>query len=231
MLSISDDVIGPEGMTRVIVGSRDLLVRSGTRFLLDQHPAISVIAEGSTVDQTHELAANLRPDAVVLSVSTGNSAYHEALLRLAAFTRVVLIIACSTSDYERYANVPGASVVLPRDGLSPSQLHSAVLGKPASALSVRRSAVLGPHMSSASAVRTPRGERTLRELLSPREAEVMDLIACGHRNSDIAHLLYVSEKTVKNHINHVFAKLQVDTRSRAILAWLGHDSTRLHTAS
>ncbi|MFF3667888.1 helix-turn-helix domain-containing protein [Microtetraspora malaysiensis] len=59
--------------------------------------------------------------------------------------------------------------------------------------------------------------------LSKREAEVMDLIAVGHSNGEIAQRLFLSEKTVKNHVNRIYAKLGVESRSAAIGRW--RDST------
>ncbi|RJL32635.1 helix-turn-helix domain-containing protein [Bailinhaonella thermotolerans] len=55
--------------------------------------------------------------------------------------------------------------------------------------------------------------------LSRREAEVMDLIAAGHSNGEIARRLFLSEKTVKNHVNRIYAKLGVDNRATAITLW------------
>lgn len=57
--------------------------------------------------------------------------------------------------------------------------------------------------------------------LSSREVEIMDLIASGMNNQQIAAACFISEKTVKNHINRIFAKLQSATRSEAIARWLG----------
>lgn len=57
--------------------------------------------------------------------------------------------------------------------------------------------------------------------LSVREAEIMDLIASGMTNQQIAAACFISEKTVKNHINRIFAKLQATTRSQAAAKWLG----------
>jgi DNA-binding CsgD family transcriptional regulator len=56
--------------------------------------------------------------------------------------------------------------------------------------------------------------------LSKREAEVMDLIATGHSNGEIAQRLFLSEKTVKNHVNRIYAKLGVHSRVTAIGRWL-----------
>ena len=63
------------------------------------------------------------------------------------------------------------------------------------------------------------------ERLSPRELDVMDLIARGRANGEIAEELFLSEKTVKNHINRMYAKLGVRTRSQAIAVWLGIHET------
>jgi DNA-binding NarL/FixJ family response regulator len=56
--------------------------------------------------------------------------------------------------------------------------------------------------------------------LSAREVEVVELIAAGHTNAEIARRLFLSEKTVKNHVNHIFAKLSVRTRAQATSMWL-----------
>ncbi|MEU8319890.1 LuxR C-terminal-related transcriptional regulator [Nonomuraea sp. NPDC048881] len=56
--------------------------------------------------------------------------------------------------------------------------------------------------------------------MSKREAEVMDLIASGRSNGQIAQCLFLSEKTVKNHVNRIYAKLGVDSRVTAIGLWL-----------
>jgi DNA-binding CsgD family transcriptional regulator len=57
-------------------------------------------------------------------------------------------------------------------------------------------------------------------VLSKRETEVMDLIATGHSNGEIARRLFLSEKTVKNHVNRIYAKLGVESRVIAIRHWL-----------
>ncbi|WP_262402689.1 helix-turn-helix domain-containing protein [Actinomadura sp. CNU-125] len=57
--------------------------------------------------------------------------------------------------------------------------------------------------------------------LSAREAEVMDLIATGRSNGEIARQLFLSEKTIKNHVNRIYAKLGVSSRATAIALWRG----------
>jgi DNA-binding NarL/FixJ family response regulator len=63
----------------------------------------------------------------------------------------------------------------------------------------------------------PRGARPLG--LSSREAEIMSLIAEGHSNGQIAARLVLAEKTVKNHVNRIYAKLGADSRAAAIVRW------------
>lgn len=60
--------------------------------------------------------------------------------------------------------------------------------------------------------------------LSVREAEVMSMIAAGHTNGDIAAKLVLAEKTVKNHVNRIYAKLGADSRAAAIAQWLSASS-------
>ncbi|GAA2453346.1 response regulator transcription factor [Streptomyces macrosporus] len=78
-----------------------------------------------------------------------------------------------------------------------------------------------PQFHVAQSVPGPGGSRAGRFGLSGREAEVMELIASGMANSQIAAACFISEKTVKNHVNRIFAKLHVTSRSEAIAVWLG----------
>ncbi|MDL4777428.1 MULTISPECIES: response regulator transcription factor [Thermomonosporaceae] len=70
-------------------------------------------------------------------------------------------------------------------------------------------------------IRAVRAATRASQPLSAREAEVMDLIASGRSNGEIARQLYLSEKTVKNHVNRIYAKLNVTSRATAIALWRG----------
>lgn len=76
-------------------------------------------------------------------------------------------------------------------------------------------------------MRTASVSRNTRPLgLSAREAEIMSLIAEGHSNGEIAARLVVAEKTVKNHVNRIYAKLGADSRAAAIVRWTDADGHR-----
>src|SRR6516164_3806770 len=69
-------------------------------------------------------------------------------------------------------------------------------------------------------MRTAAASRTARPLgLSSREAEIMSLIAAGHSNGEIAGRLVLAEKTVKNHVNRIYAKIGAESRAAAIVPW------------
>lgn len=78
-----------------------------------------------------------------------------------------------------------------------------------------------PHRHAARPVRAPRTARPRAHNLSPREAEVMTCISTGMLNADIAERMRLSQKTVKNHVNHIFAKLGARSRVEAVLVWQG----------
>ena len=61
--------------------------------------------------------------------------------------------------------------------------------------------------------------------LTRREQEVVELLGAGHSNAAIARRLLLTEKTVKNHLNHIFAKLRVTNRTEAVVRWSGPDGT------
>jgi acyl transferase domain-containing protein/DNA-binding CsgD family transcriptional regulator len=100
-----------------------------------------------------------------------------------------------------------------RDSSGPSRTGASRTGASGTGASVTPLPVRGDRMTHSA------GSGAL-ELLSPRETEVMSLIAQGLRNAEIARILHLREKTIKNHINQIFAKLHVDSRAGAILQWL-----------
>ncbi len=86
---------------------------------------------------------------------------------------------------------------------------------------------LAPHLTNLLALQTPR-EAAVRStsLLTPREAETVDLVAAGYSNRTIARRLNVTESTVKKHVSAALTKLDVDSRTQLALAWLGGSESR-----
>jgi DNA-binding NarL/FixJ family response regulator len=215
---------------RAVVVSADLLIRRGVRCLLEAHATVEVVSELGTPGGVIHLSARLRPDFVVLDVIGPVSRLLALLPALARLCRVVMLIPTPDPVLIEAARRSGVSV-LARQGLTTNDLllacgealRGTVNPVKMPSLPTRSSLAIGTlprrHAPAASGIAPP-GHPCRRDL-TPRESDVMTAIARGVRNSDIAAALNVSEKTVKNHINRIFAKLQVDSRAQAIVFWLG----------
>ena len=92
-----------------------------------------------------------------------------------------------------------------------------------------RLAELTPHLTNLLALQTPR-DTAVRStaLLTPREAETVDLVAAGHSNRAIAGRLNVTESTVKKHVSAALTKLDVESRTQLALTWLGNKGRNGH---
>ena len=195
-------------MIHIVVADDHGIVRSGVRMLLDQQEGMTVVAEAEDGVDAVQAALRHKPDVLVLDVSmprmTGIQATHEIKQHLPDAAVVLL----SMHDDERYfyeaLKAGAAGYVLKRS--ADTQLVTAV-----------RAAVRGePFMSPVAEEQLIRnwveeGGGAASEL-TPRELEVVKLIAEAHTNKQIAQVLNVSEKTVESHRGNVLAKLGMRDR-------------------
>ena len=196
-------------MIHVLVADDHGIVRSGVRMLLDQQEGMRVVAEAEDGVEAVELALKHKPDALVLDVSmprmTGIQATHEIKQHLPD----VAVVLLSMHDDQRYfyeALKAGASgYVLKRS--ADTQLVEAI-----------RAAMRGePFISPVAEEELIRnwleeGSSGAGSELTPRELEVVKLIAEAYTNKQIAQTLNVSEKTVESHRGNVLAKLGMRDR-------------------
>ena len=216
---------GRTGMLRVVVADDQAAVREGLATLLDLLPDVEVV--GAAADGEHALALveQLTPDVVLMDLRMPGMGGVEATRRIRAGhgpTEVVILTTYVDDSSIREALQAGAIGYLTkdtgRDDIARA-LHSAAAGH----------AVLDPAartylLSAAGGVPPPAGPSpdpapaAAAPLcgLTPREAEVLNLIASGLSNSAIAQRLFISESTVKSHINHLFAKIGVTDRAQAV---------------
>ncbi|MEV7544820.1 response regulator transcription factor [Streptomyces sp. NPDC089915] len=212
---------------RVLIVDDHPLFREGLRAALESTGAALVVAEAETGGQVPEAVDAHRPDVVVMDLSLPDVSGIEATRRLAASHPglPVLMLTMSDDDGSLLAALQaGARGYVVKGAGSEEVLHAlrtvaaggAVFG---SEIAARLSALLtGGHRRDAG---------QLFPALTSREVEVLELIARGHDNRHIARALVLSEKTVRNHITHVFEKLQVTSRAEAVArardAGLGED--------
>jgi len=203
---------------RVLVVDDNAVIRSGIRSLLEVAEGIDVVGEAATGKGAVELAASLAPDVVLCDVRMPVMDGVEAVGRMAPHTKVLMLTYAEEEHLVTGAIRAGAAGYLVHGRFAPEELERAVK-------EVHHGAsVLSPAVVTMVFDALRRGPDEAHEgphSLTEREREIANLLAQGRANKEIAQELFISEKTVKNHINHVYAKLGVATRAEAIAVWLG----------
>jgi DNA-binding NarL/FixJ family response regulator len=201
----------------VVIADDQTLVRGGFRLILNS-AGIPVVAEAA--DGKEAIAATLshRPDVVLMDIRMPEMDGLEATRRILAARADVRIIMLTTFDLDQYvyaALTAGASGFLLKD-VSPEHLIAAVR------LVRRGDALLAPSITRRLVERfAPRtatgGPGADLSALTPRELEVLGLIARGLSNAELAAALTLSEATVKTHVARILAKLQLRDRVQAVV--------------
>lgn len=224
---------------RVLVADDNPVVRAGLAALLGGHPDIEVVAQAADGEEALGAASRLGPDVVLLDVRMPGTDGLTALPALSLLAPVLMLTYSREPEVVAEALRRGAVGYLVHGDFTAVELITAVrdVGRRAPAVpdslgvSYEPNEIpshLQPVMAQSSKTRPDPGAWLRRRApnrlafgLSSREVEVMDLIAAGMNNRQIAATCFISEKTVKNHINRIFAKLHSSSRSEAIAHWLG----------
>lgn len=208
--------------TTVLIVDDNVMVRNGLRSLLESSDLIDVVGEASDGIQAEAMVRALRPEVVLLDVRMPRRDGVATAQVIAELTTVIMLTFTDEPEHIRSAVAAGASGYLVHGSFDAGSLvqtvRGAVLGGGAfsrQAIDALRQGATAPDPAKAMQ------ERRDRFGLSERQAELMELIARGMNNGEIASTLFLSEKTVKNHINGIFGKLVVTSRAEAIALWLG----------
>ena len=194
---------------RVLIVDDHPIVRRGLRAALGADPDLAITGEAATGADAVAQAAETAPDLVLMDLNLGpgmNGA--EATRRLLELPRPprVLILTTYDSDADILPAISaGATGYLLKD-TDPDELLAAV-----------RSAAAGETvLTPAVANRLVRRVRAPDRVLTPREIEILGMVAAGRSNQAIARASFIAEATVKSHLVQVFAKLNVDNRTAAV---------------
>jgi DNA-binding NarL/FixJ family response regulator len=210
---------------RTLVVDDHPIMRQGLTAMLTATPDFEVVGQASDGVEAVELAAELRPDLVLMDLRMprlDGVAATEAVLRDVPTARVVVLTTYESDDAILGAVEAGASGYLlkaaPEEELL-AGLRSVVAGQVALAPSM--AALLVGRARRAEALGTGTGAGTegdgiAASPLSPRETQVLALVAEGCSNREVGLRLFVGEATVKTHLQHVFEKLGVGDRTRAV---------------
>lgn len=185
------------------------VVRSGLRAVLDTGASVAVVGEAATGEAAIALAEQLRPDVVLCDLRLGSGIdgiQTTAALRALDPAPTVLILTTFDRDAEILGAIEaGAAGYLLKD-VAPETIVEGI----------ERAAAGDMFLTPDIASRVLKGMRDPLPKLTEREVEVLRLLATGAANREVARALFVTEATVKSHVAHIFTKLDVDSRSRAI---------------
>jgi len=200
---------------KVLIADDQALVRTGFRKILESEPDLEVVGEAGDGGEAVEAALLLRPDVVLMDIRMPRLDGLEATRRLAGKTRVLVLTTFDLNEYVYEALRAGASGFLLKDAPA-DQLVTAIrvvaAGEALLAPSITR------RLIEEFARRPPSDARPAElEALSPRELEVLRLVARGLSNAEVASELYVGDATVKTHVSRILQKLALRDRVQAVV--------------
>ena len=214
-------------MTRVLVVAESVIERAGLEALLARDPALSVVGAAARADGDASLEQQieeLEPDVVVVAVAgEGDEGPPEtpveAFARLLGDARAALVLLGDGGpEWVAEAVRAGAAALLRRDA-SPDALLAAVSAAAAGLVVLHRpdATALVTVAPAAATGRAARADATHDQELTPRETEVLRMLAEGLANKQIAARLGISDHTVKFHVAAIFTKLGAGTRTEAVM--------------
>jgi two-component system, NarL family, response regulator NreC len=198
---------------RVVVVDDHTLVRSGLRLLLEGEPDIVVEDEGADAEEAIRLARLHKPDVILLDVvMPGRSGLDaaEEILQASPLTRILVLSMQDDPSYVRQAFASGAAGYLLKEAAD-DELVQAVRDVAAGGRYVHPA--LGARLAAAEAEARAKADA---DPLSERERQVLQLLALGHTNQEIAKLLFISVRTAETHRAHVMQKLRLSTRAELV---------------
>ncbi|SHJ91468.1 response regulator [Alicyclobacillus tolerans] len=197
---------------RVLLCDDHQVLRDSLAYLCNEEPDMEVVATCSRGSELMSCVTEIPIDVILLDINLpdGNGIeFAEELKNLQERPKLIVLTMYNYDEYLFRAIRAGADGYLLKDA-PVSEVLAAIR-----AVHAGQSAL--PANLTQRLIQSVRGDLPTRERLSPRETEVLQLLVNGYSNKDIAGQLYISETTVKLHISNIFRKLQVRSRSQAIL--------------
>ncbi|WP_370325441.1 response regulator [Euzebya sp.] len=206
-------------MIRVLIADDNPVIRGGLSGLLDLRDDVSVVGEAGNGKEAVAKVRDLRPDVTLMDVRMPIMDGIEATSQVAEQTAVLMLTYAEDVEIVGRAIQAGARAYIVHGRFTPDELGDAIREVHAGGTHV--SPTVAPALFELVRTGATTGGPGSADGLTEREIDVVNLIAQGRSNAEIAEALFVSEKTVKNHINRAYAKLGVSNRAEAIAKWLG----------
>lgn len=212
---------------RILIADDHPLLRQGIRNFLSLESDFEIIGEAGDGEEAIAKAAALHPDILLLDINMPKANGIEVATRLKATHPEIRILALTIHDDENYMMKmiqSGAAGYLLKD-VDPSMMVQAIrkvyAGESFVEPSLTQKLFRGITSREEQKPAPPPGTAE-SDKLSAREIEVLRLIGRGMSNAEIARELYLSEKTVKNHLTNIFRKIQVTDRTQAVIFAIRH---------
>jgi two-component system, NarL family, response regulator LiaR len=191
------------------------VVRQGLRDFLELQEDIEVVGEASNGEEGVQLARELLPEVVLMDLVMPGIDGVEATrqLKAASPSSKVIVLTSFADDNKVFPAIKAGAISYLLKDISPEDLAHAIRA------AQRNEAVLHPEVAAKlmQEFSTPRANEAPVEQLTPREMDVLRLIAKGKSNKEIADALIVSEKTVKSHVSNILSKLHLADRTQAAI--------------
>ncbi|WP_067826950.1 response regulator [Nocardia inohanensis] len=204
----------------VLIADDQAMVRAGFGALLGAQPDISVVGDASDGKIAVAEAKRLRPDVVLMDVRMPEMNGLDAARAILGAAmdppvRVLMLTTFDIDDYVYEALTIGASGFLLKD--APAEELVRAVRVVAAGDALLAPTVTRRLIEDVTRRRTRRNPAPALSVLTPREREVLELVARGMSNAEIAESLFVAEQTVKTHVSKVFAKLNLRDRAQAVV--------------
>ena len=203
---------------RVLIADDHALVREGTRRMLEQEADMQVVGEAGDGEETVKLACELKPDVAIVDISMPKLDGIEATKQIKERCPSVTILILSAYDDDQFifslleAGAAGYLLKSIRSRELVDAVRAVHAGESVLHPSIAKK-VLNRFVSSGG---KPQATKPA-DVLSDREKEILRLATKGLSNADIAKELYLSVRTVQGHLGHIFNKLQVGSRTEAVV--------------
>ena len=217
---------------KILLADDHTVVRQGTRELLEREEDLEVVAEAGDGEEAVRLVAREHPDVVIMDISMPKLNGIEATRQIKASLPGTAVLVLTAYDNDQYIFAlleAGAAGYLLKD------VHAEELIKAVRAVhageSVLHPAIARKVINRFAPAASKRAEESVQESLTEREMQVLKLAAKGMTNQEIAQELTLSVRTVQTHLSNIFGKMQVGSRTEAVLqglkkGWLVLDDTR-----
>ncbi len=202
---------------RVLVADDHPMFRDGLRALLASTPDAELVGEASTGEEAVSLTTELQPDVILMDVKMPGMGGIEATRRIVGDSPHVrvLVVTMFEDDATVFAAMRAGARGYVLKGANYREMIRAIgaIGSGEAIFSPQVAVRLTSYFAD---IRPAASPQVFPEL-SDREREILDLIAQGHKNPEIAKSLFLSPKTVRNHVSNILHKLQVADRTEAII--------------